>query len=215
MRAVVEKQLAPAARIELEAVRDVHRPGLVDDDRVAVGPLRHFPGDAIRLERTASQFGLRRHERAQLPRPRAERPHLLVALRHPRLERRRQQVVHRRQQVLGPVRHIRYQRRGRRHDVADARRVVPHVDERRPARDDWRGRVVLELVADVDDEIQLGRIRKRLDAPAWNAAHPERMLLRKVRVHLARLRHRQRQELGKLHDLVERLRLVNLVADDE
>ena len=57
MRRVVEEQLASAERVELEAVRDLQRPALVDDDRVPVGPLRDFPGHAVRLERLLSQFG--------------------------------------------------------------------------------------------------------------------------------------------------------------
>ena len=56
---------------------------------------------------------------------------------------------------------------------------------------------------------------QRLDADGRHVADPERMLLREVRGHTPRLRHGQRQQLRQLHDLVERLRLVDLVADDE
>ena len=52
MRAVVEEQLAPAARVELEAVGDLQRAAFMDDDGVLVGPLRQLVGHAIRLERT-------------------------------------------------------------------------------------------------------------------------------------------------------------------
>ena len=52
MRAVIEEQLAPAARVELEAVRNVYRAGLMDDDRVSIGPLCHVVCHAICLEWT-------------------------------------------------------------------------------------------------------------------------------------------------------------------
>ena len=215
MRAVVEEQLAPAARVELEAVRDVHRPGLVDDDRVAVGPLRHLPGDAIRLERTRIPGGFF-DTSARSCRARALNARTSLC---------RSAI---RALSAGVIRSF----------TAASRSSVPYATSatsgaavvmtlpmlaasfRMSMNAVLRetigvGRVVLKLVADVDDDIHLGRIRQRLDAPARNAAHPERMLLRKVGVHLARLRHRQREQLGELHDLVERLRLVDLVADDE
>ncbi len=75
------------------------------------------------------------------------------------------------------------------------------------------GAVVLELVADVDDDVDALRIGQRVEVAAGEIADPERMAFREVGVELAHLRHRHAEQLGELHRLGGGLRLVDLVAD--
>ena len=133
MRAVVEEQLASAARIELETMLDFDRARFVNDDGIPVGPLRDFVGDAIGFHRARIPQRVARHEGTQLPRLIAPRAHVARALRNRRLHRGRQQLIDGRDQIVGSVRDVRHERRVGPHDAADARAVIPQVDELRLA----------------------------------------------------------------------------------
>ncbi len=90
--------------------------------------------------------------------------------------------------------------------------VDAHVDEFRTARHDRVRAVVLELVADIDDDVDAGRIGQRVEVAAREITDPERMAFREVGVELAYLRDRHAEQLGELHRLGGGLRLVDLVA---
>jgi hypothetical protein len=114
-------------------VLNFDRACFVDDDRVLIGPLCNFVGDAICFHRAPVPQRVARHEGAQLPRLLGPRAHFVCALGNPRFDRGRQQLVHRRDQIVGSIRNVRDKRRVGPQHAADARAVVAHVDERRLA----------------------------------------------------------------------------------
>ncbi len=79
VRAVIEEELAPADRVEVEAVQD-HRPGFVHDDRVLVGELGDLRGHAVGEHRIAVPLRVFCDEGAQRLRLFAEAPDFLRAL---------------------------------------------------------------------------------------------------------------------------------------
>ena len=79
MGAVVEEQLAPADRIEAEAVQR-HRAGFVHDDGVGVGELRDLPGQPVGDDRRLVPVRAVDDAGAQRARLRGELLHLVGAL---------------------------------------------------------------------------------------------------------------------------------------
>ena len=117
------------------------------------------------------------------------------------LQRRREQLLDRRDQVVEAIADVGDQRHLGEHDIAHAPVVDAHVDEFRAARHDRRRAVVLQLVADIDDDVGVLRLGDRVERAGRQAADPERMRLREVGVDLPRLRHRHAEHLGELHRL--------------
>ncbi len=184
------------------------------DDGVGIGELRDLPGQPIgdqrRLVPVRAVDDLRRAASARIG---AELLDLLGALGGLLLDRGGHQLLDRGDQVVESVADIGDQRHLGEHDIAHAPVVDAHVDELRTARHDRARAVVLELVADVDDDVEALRIGQRVEVAAGEIADPERMAFREVGVELAHLRHRHAEQLGELHRLGGGLGLVDLVAD--
>ena len=214
MRAVIEEQLAPAERIEIEALQ-VHRAGLVHDDRVGIGEPRNLVGDPLGDQRCVVPFRIVDHLRAQHLLPLGDAAYFRGAFGELLLQRRRQQLLDRRDQVVETKPDVCHQRDVGQHDVAHAVVVDAHVDELRPARDDRRRAVVLELVADIDDDVGVGGPGQRPQRAGRHEADELRMAFREVGVDLAHLRYRHAEQLGKFHGFRFGLGVVHLVADDE
>ena len=169
---------------------------------------------AIGDDRALVPVGIVHHLGARGLRPFAELAHLDRALGGLLPERRRQQLLHRRDEIVEPIADVANQRHLGEHHIAHAGMIDAHVDEFRPARHDRRGAAVLELVADIDDHVGTLGVVERVEAAAGEISDPERMRLGEVGIELAHLRHRHAEHLGQLHRLGRRLRLVDLVADD-
>ena len=144
-----------------------------------------------------------------------EAPHLLCTLLRALPHGRRDQALDRSNEIIQAVAHISNQRHLGGYHIAHAGAVDAHIDELDVAADQRRGAGVLQLVAHTQHHISVFWIGQRTQPAAGRRAHPQRMSLRKIGIHLARLRDGHAQQFRQLHRFCYGLGVVNLITHVE